>query len=468
MKVTQEKLPASQIGLEIEVPADVTQKAYDATVRKLANTINLPGFRKGKVPKQILIQRLGSGRIKASVLEDLIDDSLKAAIAQEKIEALGNFELKSAFDELIEQYQPGQTFTFKAAVDVPATVTLGTYKGLSFQAEQTDYDPAQLDEFLENKRRENSTLVPVEDRGAQTGDVAIADYEGRYLDEKGKEIDEIISGTKAEDFSLDLEEGKFIPGFVDGFIGMKPEETKKFVVTFPEDYGQKDMAGKQVSFTATLKELKTRELPELDDDFAAEATGEEFETLDAWKASLEEQFKKNAEITTKNSVRRYLLEQLAENNTVELPEVSINEEITAVLTQQMMEFSRMGIDVNRIFTKDMIPQLRKTARPEAEQRLANSLILTEIAKVEKIEADQTKFDERLAEAKAELKDGYDEDRLKEAITEELVIEATLDWLQEQSKIEFVPAGTLASDDDEDFDDEDFDTEIEAEVVGEEE
>lgn len=449
MKVTQEKLPASQVGLEIEVPAEKTQKAYDDTVSKLARTVNLPGFRKGKVPKQILIQRLGAERIKASVLEDLVENSLKAAIEQENIEALGNYQLKSSFDELISAYQPGQPFTFKAAVDVPATVTLGTYKGLSFQAEQTEYDPKQLEEYLEGKRRENATLIPVEDRGAQIGDVAIANYEGRYVNAAGEEEGDIIPGTKAEDFSLDLEEGRFIPGFIDGFIGMKPEETKKFTVTFPEDYGNEEMAGKAVSFTVTLKELKARELPDLDDDFASETTGEEFETLDAWKASLEEQFKKNAEITTKNSVRRYLLEQLAANNTVDLPEVSVNEEITAVLTQQMMEFSRMGIDINRIFTKDMIPKLREAARPEAEQRLGNSLILTEIAKVEQIEADPEKFQERLAEAKEELKEDYDEARIEEAIKEELAIEATLDWLQAQSNIEFVPAGTLEQDDEED-------------------
>ncbi|MEB3225024.1 MAG: trigger factor [Synechococcus sp.] len=449
MKVIQEKLPASQIGLEIEVPADVTQKAYDETVRKLARTINLPGFRKGKVPKQILIQRLGPSRIKASVLEDLIDDSLKAAIAQENIEALGNFQLKSSFDDLISAYKPGEVFTFKAAVDVPATVTLNTYKGLSFKAEKSEYDPADLEEFLAQKQREAATLVPVEDRAAQMGDVAIADYEGRYVNDAGEAEGDIIPGTQAEDFSLDLEEGKFIPGFVEGFVGLKPEETKTFTVTFPEDYGNEEMAGKDVAFTVTLKELKSRELPELDDEFAGEATGEEFETLAAWKESLEAQLKENAEISTKNSVRRYLLEQLAENNSVDLPEVSVNEEVTAVLTQQMMEFSRMGIDVNRIFTKDMIPKLRETARPEAMQRLGNSLILSEIAKVENIEINTDKFNERLEEAKAELKEGFDEDRLQEAIKEELTLEATLDWLAEQSNIEFVPVGTL-KDDEEDF------------------
>jgi trigger factor len=448
MKVIQEKLPASQIGLEIEVPADITQKAYDDTVRKLARTVNLPGFRKGKVPKQILVQRLGSNRIKASVLEDLIDDSLKAAIAQENIEALGNFQLKSSFDDLLTAYQPGETFTFKAAVDVPATVTLNTYKGLSFKAEKTEYNPADLEEFLAQKQREAATLVPVEDRAAQLGDVVIADYEGRYVNEAGEEEGEVIPGTKAEDFSLDLEEGKFIPGFIDGFVGLKPDETKKFTVTFPEDYGNTEMAGKQVSFTVTLKELKSRELPELDDEFASEATNEEFETLAAWKESLEAQLKENAEISTKNSVRRYLLEQLAENNSVDLPEVSVNEEITAVLTQQMMEFSRMGIDVNRIFTKDMIPKLRETARPEAEQRLGNSLILTEIAKVENIEFDAAAFGDRLEEAKAELKEGFDQERLEAAIKEELTLDATLDWLAEQSTIEFVPAGTLETDEDE--------------------
>lgn len=463
MKVTQEKLPASQIGLEIEVPADTTQKAYDKAVNKLARTVNLPGFRKGKVPRQILIQRLGSGRIKATVLEELIDDSLKAAIKQEEIEALGNFQLQSSFDELIEAYKPGEPFTFKASVDVPGTATLGTYKGLTFKAEKTEYDPAKLDEFLEQRRAEAATLVPVEDRGVQMGDVAIADYEGRYVNEAGEEEGDVIPGTKAEDFSVEMQEGRFVPGFVEGFVDMKSEETKKFVVTFPEDYGNEEMAGKAVSFTATVKDIKERELPELDDEFASDATDEEFETLDAWKESLEEQFKKNAEITTKNSVRQQMIELLAENNEVDLPEVSINEEVTAVLTQQMMEFSRMGIDVNQIFTKDMIPKLRENARPEAMQRLGNSLILTAIAKAEGLEPEEEKFNTRLEEAKAEIEEEYDEDRLKEAITEELMIEATLDWLQEQSEIEFVPVGTLNPEPEEGDDEAEEGEAVEAEV-----
>lgn len=180
MKVTQEKLPKSQIGLEIEVPAETTQKVYEKVVQNLARSVNIPGFRRGKVPRQILLQRLGTQRIKEAALEDLVQDGLKQAIEQEAVEALGNYKLISTFDELIGQFQPGQPLTFSASVDVPPEVSLGEYGGLSIKAEETQPDPDSVDKFLEQRRAEQATLIPVESRPAQMGDVAVVDYTGRF------------------------------------------------------------------------------------------------------------------------------------------------------------------------------------------------------------------------------------------------------------------------------------------------
>ena len=149
MKVTQEKLPDSQIGLEIEMSGETSRNTYEKVVRDIARSSNIPGFRKGKIPRPILIQRIGKTRIKGAVVEELIQSGIKDAIAQESIEALGNYKLKSEFDNLIESFKPGEPFIFSATIDVPPSVELGNYQGLSVKAEESVYDPKTLEEYLE-------------------------------------------------------------------------------------------------------------------------------------------------------------------------------------------------------------------------------------------------------------------------------------------------------------------------------
>jgi trigger factor len=216
MKVTQEKLPQSRIGLEIEIPPDQSKNAYEQVVQKLARTVNIPGFRKGKVPRQILLQQLGQTRIKATALEELIQSSLQQALKQEAIEPLGNYQLRSDFDELVGQFKPGEPLTFIAAVDVQPEVSLGDYTGLTVKAEEVPYDPSTVEKFLEERRAELANLIPVEGRPAQMGDVAVVDYSSRLADEPEGEETESIAGGQAEDAQIELVEGKFLKEFVDG------------------------------------------------------------------------------------------------------------------------------------------------------------------------------------------------------------------------------------------------------------
>ncbi|MEM9503121.1 MAG: trigger factor, partial [Cyanobacteria bacterium P01_E01_bin.43] len=179
MKVTQEQLPDSQVGLEIEIPAEVSKQTYEKVLQKLIKTVRIPGFRPGKVPRQVFLQRFGTAQIKATALEELVQTAVEQAIEQESIEAIGNYQLTSEFEELIQQYSPGEVLTFQASVDVPPRVTLAQYTGLSVQAEEIKYDDSQVDEVLEQYRLNLATLVPIEDRGAQMGDVAVIDFEGK-------------------------------------------------------------------------------------------------------------------------------------------------------------------------------------------------------------------------------------------------------------------------------------------------
>ena len=443
MKVTQEKLPDSQIGLEIEIPAETSKKAYEKMVNNLARTANIPGFRKGKVPRPILIQRLGTRYLKAATLEELVQASLKEAVEQESIESIGNYTLRSNFEELVGEFTPGKPLTFSAAVDVPPTVELGDYKSISVKAEETVYDPKQVEDWLKERQEQQATLVPVEDRGAQMGDVAIVDYKGREASESGEEAGEAIPGVEGTNFRVDLEEGRFIEGMVEGIVGMKPDETKDLSLTFPEDYPREDLAGKPVIFNIALKELKAKELPELDDDFAEEIS--EYETMAELRESLEKQFTESAEKATKNSIHDAIIAELANVCTADLPDTLVQEEVTRVLTQTAMQMEQMGMDLRQLFTQENLPKLRENARPEAVERLKQTMILQEIAKVEAITLEESAIAQRSQEIKEQLSgQDVDPDKLREVVEEQLLTEATLNWLQEQVTVELVPEGTLKS------------------------
>ena len=444
MKITQEKLPASQIGLEIEIPAETSKNTYEKVVKEIAKTANIPGFRKGKIPRPILLQRLGSERIKAAVLEELIQDSLQEAIKQESINVLGNYQLKSDFEDLVNTYNPGESFTFKAAVDVPPEVNLGQYQGLQVKAEEILYKPEDVDKLIDERREKLATLVPVENRGAQMNDLAIIDFEGRTIGENGEEEGDILEGVEGEEYQVELSEGKFIAGFVEGIVGMNIDETKKLPLTFPEDYGQKDLAGQKVMFTITLKDLKEKELPELDDDFAQEVS--EFETMTALRESLEKQYQEKALNDTQQNIQSAIVDELLKQNSIELPNTMIEEEVQNILLQTANQLQSYGMDVSQFFTREMVERMRETAKPEAIKNINTKLIIAKIAEQESISVDDEEVKNKCTEILEGLKNrNVDEDKLEKLVAYDLIAEKTLDWLQEKTQVELLPEGSLKPD-----------------------
>jgi trigger factor len=441
MKVTQEKLPASQIGLEIEIPPEMSKQAYEQVIQEFTKSVNIPGFRKGKVPRQVLIQRFGSTRLKAAALEELVQDGIKKAVEQESIDAIGNPKLKTSFDELITQYEPGSTLTFSATIDVQPEVKLNQYTGFTVQAEEVKYDPSRVEQVLEDYRGRAATLIPVEGRSAEKGDVAVADYVGRITNADG-ETEEFPGGT-AEDFQVELTEGRFIEGFIDGIIGMNPGETKEVEVTFPEGYPQEQLAGKPAVFTITLKEIKAKDLPDLDDDFAQDIS--EFETLEELRNSLETRYREEAEESTKSNKESALINTLVKNLEVDLPETLVDRELEYMLTQTAMRLQNQGVDVKKLLTREVIGELRERSRPEAIDRIKRTLALGEVAKKESIQVDNEAVNARMKELVAQYGERqFDLDRLKEVVTEELLTEKIIAWLEEHSTIELVPEGTLTT------------------------
>ena len=441
MKVTQEQLPDSQVGLKIEISSDMSKQTYEKVLQKLIKTANVPGFRRGKVPRQILLQRFGKMQVKAAALEEILQNSVEQAIEQESIEAIGNHQVNPGFDELVQQYVPGEPLTFQVSVDVPPRVTLTSYIGLTAQAEEAQYDEERVDKVLEQYRLNLATLVPIEDRPAQMGDVAVIDFVGKVQQEENGNY-ESFEGGSAVDFQLELKEGGFIDGFVEGIAGMPLDETKEILVTFPEQYPQEELAGKPASFTVTLKELKEKELPDLDDDFAQEIS--EFETLTELRASLEERYRKEAAEITQANQQTALLEVLVEQMQAEIPETLILREANQLVSQAAVQLSQQGIDVNKMLTPEIVKSMRERSRPDAISRLQHTLALGEVAKQEEITVDEADVKERMSEVLEDVSkpQEVDHERLREIVYEELLKEKILAWLLEKNSVELVPEGTL--------------------------
>ncbi len=444
MKVTQEKLEQSRIGLQIEVTGDQTTKYYEQAIKKLSTNANIPGFRKGKIPRQVILQRVGQTQIKATALDALLEPAMNEAIKQESVPAIGNYQITSDFEELLKNYVPGQVLIFNAAVDVPPAVELGTYTGLAITAEEIVYKPEFVDEFIEEKRREKATIVPVVDRSAQIDDIAVVDYNGKLAD--GTEI----SGASAEDFDVELSEGKFIADLVNGIVGMNIGDTRDIDVVFPADYPREELAAQPAIFHVVLKDLKAQELPALDDDFAKEAS--DFDTLTEFRESIEKRFQEQAQKSTDRNIFDAIEAAIIDVATVDLPETSIERETINILNQMANQFTQYGMDVNKLFTRETVPKMKENCRPDAINNLKQQLAIEEIAKQEGISATDEEIAAKITEIRPQLAgQDIDQNRLRDFVTEDLRKEKTLEWLKERAQVELVPEGSLKSAVDDDAD-----------------
>ncbi len=440
LKVNTSERPNSRVALEVSVPGDRCQASYEAALAKLSRSVRLPGFRKGKVPRPVLLQQIGPLRIRATALEDLVDSAFRDALGQVEIAALGRPELNEGFETVLERFEPGRELSFTLELDVEPTPKLRATRGLSAEVEEVAYDPARVDELLEQSRRQLATLVPVEDRAAASGDVAQVSFSGTYLDSG-----EPISGGSSDGMEVELEEGRMIPGFIEGIIGMKPGQTATVPCSFPESYQQEEAAGRPAEFTITLIELKTRELPPLDDDFARQAGDKE--TLADLRADLEARLREDSERRQKASRHDALLEALVEQLEVELPETLVQQEVRNLVEQTAGQIAQQGMDVRKLFTPDLVRSLMDTSRPEAEQRLRRNLALKALAAAESIEVAAEELEAKLREVSRGLSDSsrIDPERLRLAVADDLLRDKLLEWLDQSCTLTAKAAASSQAD-----------------------
>jgi len=440
LTVSTSARPGSRLAVELAVGGERSKASYEKALEQLSRSVKLPGFRKGKVPRPVLLQQIGPLRVRATALEELVDSSFREAIESERIEALGRPVLEGGFETVLERFEPGTELRFTLELDVEPTPTLKATRGLSAEVEAVAFDPARVDELLEQSRRQLAALVPVEDRPAASGDVARIAFSGSYSDSG-----EAIEGGSSDGMEVELEEGRMIPGFVEGIQGMQAGETRTVTCRFPESYPQADAAGREAAFAITLLDLKTRELPPLDDAFAQQASDKA--TLAELRAELEERLREESERRRTSSRHDALLQALVEQLEVELPETLVQEEIRALIEQTAGQIAQQGMDVKKLFTQDLVRSLMETSRPEAEQRLRRNLALRALAEAETITVAEKEVEARIREVSRDLEDRsrVDPARLRAAVADDLLREALLAWLEENSTIsERAPADSEAA------------------------
>ncbi|MGA1601045.1 MAG: trigger factor [Prochlorothrix sp.] len=437
MKVTQEKLPASQVQLEIEVPADLSGKVYESTLKQLAQQVRIPGFRKGKVPRKVLLQQVGQTQVKAKALEELIDQSVKKATKTEKVPVLGNYSFPDSFENLVNRYTPGEVFTFKIQVDVFPELSLKQYKDLTVKAVEHPYDPETVDRVIENQRKQMSTLVPVEDRAAAMGDVAVVDFSGHFKNPEEGEDPEIPNAS-ATNMQVDLSEGQMIPGFVEGIVGMKPGETKEVEANFPEGYAEPSLAGRDALFTITLYELKNRELPELNDEFAQNL---QYENLEDLRQKLEERFKQEAEDTAESNRNQAIIKALGKELEAEFPRSLIEQESRRIVSQLLNELKQGGQDISGLMKDEVLQGLLQQMAPQAIESLQQTLAIQELARLESLEVSDTELDEEVHKILSNMQDPgkINQDNLRDMVQLDLQQRKVLEWFTEHNTIEWITA-----------------------------
>ena len=428
--VKTSSLPKSRIAVELEIPPSSCKSCIDETINTISRSAKIPGFRAGKIPKQVLIQRIGITQLHASALEKIIDKSWKEALKTESIEPLSEPELIDGFEDILKGFNPEKALKITLHTDVEPKLKLNKTKGIKIEFKQDKFDPKSIDETLEKSRKQLANIVPINDRPAQMGDIAVVSFNGIYKDNKEK-----IEGGSSDSMDLELEENKMIPGFVEGIVGMKIDDQKQLSLQFPDDYAQEDSRGKKAIFEVHLKDLKTRELPELNDEFAKQSANKD--KLSDLKKDIESQLKKNHENTQKNIKIEALIDGLSKELEVEIPKAMIDLEVKNNIEQTAQRFAQQGIDVKSTFTPELVRSLAESSRPEAEKTVLRNLSLKALAEEEKINITEKEVDIKLKEFDEDIKNApnkIDIGRLKEVIKNDLLKEKLISWLEENSEI----------------------------------
>lgn len=390
MKATAEKMEKNTVVLEVEVEPEKFDRAIDQAYKKIVKKVNIPGFRKGKAPKVIIERYMGKKYLYDEAVEIIIPDAYLSAIEDTGIEPVSQPEL-----ELV-QVEEGKPVIFKAKVVVKPEVKLGQYKGLEIEDPRREVGDEDIQKELEKLQNRHAKLVTLEEGAVESGDLVTIDFEGK--------IDGVpFEGGKADDYSLEIGSGSFIAGFEDQIVGMNINETRDISVTFPQDYGKEELAGKDAVFTVTVKLIKRKELAPLDDEFAKDVS--EFDTLEELRADLANKLKQAAEAMAKRQMQKDAVSLAVENAEVDIPSEMIDNRMEEMVSSMEQRLSTQGLTLDKYltYTNSNMDELRERVRPDAETSVRQSLIIDAVAKAENLEVTEEEITEEIGRMSGEMK-----------------------------------------------------------------
>ena len=402
MSVQVEKLEKNMAKLTVEVPAEEVEKALQAAYMKEKNKISIPGFRKGKVPRAMIEKMYGAAVFYEEAANILIQDNYAAAMEESKEDIVS----RPTID--IVQIEKGKSFIFTADVATKPEVKLGEYKGLEVDKVSTRVTQKEVDAKIQEEAEKNAREVVVTDRPVADGDEVILDFEG-FVD------GEAFEGGKGENYPLTIGSGSFIPGFEEQLVGAEAEKEVEVKVTFPEDYHAEELKGKEAVFKCTVHEIKAKELPEIDDEFAAEVS--EFDTLEEYKADVKAKIKEQKAADGKRNQEDQAVEQAVKNAEYEIPQPMIDTQTTQMVEDFAQRIQSQGITLEQYFqfTGLTAEKMMEDMKPQAIKRIETRLVLEAIAKAENIEITDEKVDEELAKMAESYK--MEVEKLKEFMGE---------------------------------------------------
>ncbi len=403
MSLQVENLEKNMTKLTIEVPASEFEKALQSAYNKQKKSISVPGFRKGKVPRQMVEKMYGP--------EIFYEDAANELIPTAYEEELKNCDLEIVSRPTVDivQIKKGENFIFTAEVAVKPEVTLGEYKGMEVDKTSTRVTQKEVEAKIKEEAEKNARTVTVEGRPVQDGDEVILDFEG-FVD------GEAFEGGKGENYPLTIGSGSFIPGFEEQLVGAEAEKEVEVKVTFPEEYHAEELKGKDAVFKCTIHEIKEKQIPEIDDEFAAEVS--EFDTLDEYKADVKAKIKEQKENEGKQKKEDQAVEKAVANATMEIPEAMIDEQVRQMVNEfaQNMQYQGISFEQYCQITGMTLEKIQEETRPQAVKRIETRLVLEAIAKAENIEVTEERLDEEIKK----MAESYnmEADKLKELMGEE--------------------------------------------------
>ncbi|WP_342562678.1 trigger factor [Paenibacillus sp. FSL R7-0345] len=437
MKATWEKIEKNLGVLEVEVEAERVAAALDKAFNKVVKKANVPGFRKGKVPRPIFESRFGVESLYQDAIDILLPEVYGEAVEQADIFPVDRPEVD------IEQFAKGQAFIFKAKITVKPEVKLGQYKGLEVPAQKAEVSEDELNAELKRLQERHAELVVVEEDAAVNGDIAVIDFDGS--------VDGVpFEGGSAERHSLELGSNSFIPGFEEQVVGMATGDFKDVEVTFPESYHAENLAGKAAVFKVKLHEIKRKQLPELDDEFAKDVS--EFDTLEEYKADLKATLESRKQEELKGARENAVVDAAAANAEVEIPEAMIKSEIANMVRDfdNRLRQQGMNMDMFLSFSGQTREDLEGQMKGDAEKRVRNNLVLEVIAKEENIEVSEEEVTQELASMAESFKRTPEEIRSilaangsLSSLNEEISLRKTIDLLVSSSVEVEAPAAEEA-------------------------